>query len=91
MLRMSSTRGPGDRTTVHLEGRIVGPWVAELARFCGPLLQSGEKLDLDFRDVSFISREGVRLIWTLRDRQVALTNCSRFVAELLKAIEEMAP
>jgi hypothetical protein len=49
---------------LKLEGRIVGPWVAELDRtwqLLGPSL--GErKLRVDLCDVSYIDREGRRIL-----------------------------
>ena len=88
MLKMVVSEKAGDGTTVRLEGQVIGPWVEELSRVCEPILTSGARLFLDLCDVSFVSREGVRLLWGLRDRHVVLQNCSGFVAEQLKALEE---
>ena len=88
MLKMVVSEKPGDGITVHLEGQLIGPWVEELSRVCEPMLTSGARLSLDLCDVSFVSREGVRVLWGLRDRHAALQNCSGFVAEQLKAFEE---
>jgi hypothetical protein len=73
---------------VVLEGQVIGPWVGELERVCEPILAGGATLSLDLRSVSFLSREGVRLLWTLRDRRVGLLHCSAFVAEQLRSLEE---
>ena len=62
----------------------------ELGRVCAPILATGTRLSLDLSGVSFVSREGVRLLWRLRDEQVILLNCSRFVAEQLKGLQETA-
>ena len=84
MLRIvHDNRGCG--TTLHLEGQLIGPWVDELQRIADPILAAGAPLSLDLSSVSFVSREGVRLLWTLRGAQAVLLNCSRFVAEQLKA------
>jgi hypothetical protein len=88
MLKMVVSESPGQGSTVYLEGQVIGPWVEELRRVCEPMLVNGTSLSLDLSNVSFVSREGVRVLWGLRDRQVALRNCSRFVAEQLKALEE---
>ena len=88
MLKMVLSKNPGDGTTVHLEGQVIGPWVEELSRVCEPILRNSARLSLDLSDVSFVSREGVRVLWGLRERHVALQNCSAFVAEQLKALEE---
>jgi hypothetical protein len=45
---------------LKVEGRIVGPWTAELDRTwhsLGPSL-GGKKLSIDLREVSYIDREG---------------------------------
>jgi hypothetical protein len=55
------------------------------------MLTNGAGLRLDLYKVSFVSREGVRVLWGLRDQHAALRNCSRFVAEQLKALEETTP
>jgi anti-anti-sigma regulatory factor len=91
MLKMVLTKDPGHGSTVHLEGQVIGPWVEELRRVCEPMLTNGAGLRLDLSKVSFVSREGVRVLWGLRDQHAALRNCSRFVAEQLKALEETTP
>jgi len=90
MLKIVRVGNPSGGPTLHLEGQVIGPWVEALGQVCEPILAIGAGLSLDLADVSFVSREGVRLLWRLRDEQVALLNCSRFVAEQIKAIEETA-
>jgi hypothetical protein len=80
-----NSKGPA---ILVLEGQVIGPWVRELECACEPILASGSGLSLDLRSVSFLSREGVRLLWTLRSRRVALLHCSAFVAEQLKSREQ---
>ena len=87
MLKIVPVENPNGGARLLLEGQIIGPWVAELERACGPILSNGGGLELDLSSVSFLSREGVRLLWMLRDRQVALLHCSGFVAEQLKGPE----
>ena len=91
MLKIVLRENPGKGATLHLEGQLIGPWVEELRRVGEPLLADGAELSLDLSRVSFVSREGVRALWELRDRQVTLLNCSLFVAEQLKAVEETTP
>jgi len=74
-------------TTLHLEGQVVGAWVEELGQACEPILARGDALRLDLSSVSFLSREGVHLLWKLRDRQVGLLHCTGFVTEQLKSWE----
>jgi anti-anti-sigma regulatory factor len=70
---------------LRLEGRVIGPWVEELRRSCERALTNTSRTTLDFANVSFVDRDGVALVRSLRRRQVALVNCSPFVTEQLKA------
>ena len=85
MLRIWSVEPPEGTVILRLEGRLIGPWVEELRRSCDRVLPAGVKLTLDFSEVSFVDRNGIELIRTLGKRNVALLNCSPFVAEQLKA------
>ena len=78
--------GTADATTLRLEGRVIGPWVDELRRSCERMLMTSTTLALDASEVSFVDRDGVRLLRSLISRGVALQHCSPFVAEQLKAV-----
>jgi hypothetical protein len=75
-----------DRTTLVLEGGVLGPWVDELRRVCDQALQRCGTVTLDLGAVGFIDRAGLALFRELESRQVRLTNCSPFVAEQLRGI-----
>ena len=85
MLKIERINGGNDGPTLHLEGRVIGPWVGVLRRTCEPDLAAGRGLALDLSHVTFLDWDAVDLLRSLRDRQVALLNCSPFVAEQLKA------
>ncbi|MGH7321535.1 MAG: STAS domain-containing protein [Candidatus Rokuibacteriota bacterium] len=85
MLRIDVAERMGEGITVHLEGRMVGPWVEELRRACEPHLGNGHALTLDFSGISFIDREGLVLCRALRQRHATFTNCSPFIKEQLHA------
>lgn len=68
-----------------LEGRVVGPWVDELREACESVLRQGAHLTVDLAGVAFVDREGLALLERLRRREIALSNCSAFVAEQLRA------
>jgi hypothetical protein len=87
MLKIVLDQNSTGPAILSLEGQVIGPWVGELERACEPILAGGIELSLDLGSVSFLSREGVRLLWKLRDRRVALLHCSAFVAEQLKSLE----
>jgi hypothetical protein len=84
VLRISRVEAPDEAITLRLEGRVSGPWVEELRRWCEQVLASRSGLNLDLADVSFIDLDGVTLCRSLRDRKVAFLHCSPFVAEQLK-------
>jgi len=50
--------------TLKVEGRIVGPWAAELSRVWRDLWTSAnqKELRLDIRSVTFIDRDGTRIL-----------------------------
>ena len=85
MLKIVGRNGGDGSPVLQLEGAVVGAWVEELARACEPILACAGRLTLDLDGVSFVSREGVGLLTDLSRRRVQLTNCSRFVAEQIKA------
>jgi anti-anti-sigma regulatory factor len=87
MLKIVATESSGGEVMLHLEGQVIGAWVEELRQTCVPILARGVPLALDLSTVSFVNREGVGLLGCLRDRRVALLNCSGLVAEQLKAQE----
>ena len=88
MLKIVVERSAGMMARVRLEGQVIGPWVEELERACRPMLADGAGLALDLGSVSFVSREGARLLSSLRGRGVALLGCSGLVGEQLRAHEE---
>jgi len=63
VLRITINDEP-DQISVKLEGKIVGPWVAELDRTWRSLARSLEtkKLSVDLRGVTYIGRDGRGLL-----------------------------
>jgi hypothetical protein len=63
MLRITIHEGDGEME-IKLEGRVAGPWVAELSRAwveMAPLLAS-RKLSLDLRSVTFADAVGTQAL-----------------------------
>jgi anti-anti-sigma regulatory factor len=85
MLKISQLEPVDHNPSIHLEGRIVGPWVAELRQCCEPFLREGRSLTLHLADVEFMDACGVALLAELRSRGVLLADSPPFVAEQLKA------
>ena len=84
MLRISTDTSMDGSTLLRMEGRVIGPWVAEMRRSCEQVLASGCRLMLDLSEVSFVDRDGIALFQHLRGRQVHFINCSPFLTEQLK-------
>jgi len=84
MLKISKVEQADRTLTLQLEGRVVGPWVAELRRVCEAILAGGRRLRLDLAEVSFVDKDGVMLFLNLRARGAALQECSAFIEEELK-------
>jgi hypothetical protein len=88
MLKIMCSESANKSVTLKLEGRVIGPWVAEVRRVSEKILVSGAMLTLDLSEVTFIDREGVELFRSLRDRQAMFLNSSVFVAEQLRSWEK---
>ncbi len=83
MLRISESESTGH--TLHIEGRLVGPWVQELRRSCEAASATGQRLAIDLADVDFADLAGLALLLELRDEGVGLENCSAFLREQIRA------
>ena len=83
MLRITYNLGHDSVLTLHLEGKLVGPWVTELARSCNELACSPDCLRLDLSAVTFVDGPGLALLRDLLGRGATLAACSGLVAELL--------
>ena len=85
MLKISQTGTPNHSVTLKLEGRVVGPWVAELRRICESIMGEQSRLKLDLADVTYVDGEGVATLTDFQSRGVKLDNCSPFVEQQIKS------
>jgi hypothetical protein len=85
MLRISLVGEGAHGVTLRLEGRVVGPWVAELREACEKVLAEKRTLTLDLSEVLFATRAGLALLLDLSAQGVVLSGCSPFLREELKA------
>ena len=83
MLRITHTQGLDSVLTFHLEGKLLGPWVTELARSCNELPCPPNRLRLNLSAVTFVDGPGVALLRDLLAHGATLAACSGLVAELL--------
>ena len=84
MLKISKLEPVNHAVVLRLEGRVVGPWVAELQKSCEEVLAEGRPLKLHLGDLEFMDAQGVALLSSLRSRGVSLLECPPFAAEQLK-------
>jgi ABC-type transporter Mla MlaB component len=84
MLRINPTDSRNHQNILRLEGRVAGPWVAELWKACEKVLGEGQALELNLAEVSFLDPAGVILLKAVRERGGELSDCSPFVTEQLK-------
>ena len=89
MLKISPLETLQPSVTMRLEGRVVGPWVAELQKTCEEVLSQGRPLSLHLGDVEFMDAQGVALLSSLRSRGVLLLECPPFAAQQLKSNREL--
>jgi ABC-type transporter Mla MlaB component len=80
MLRITKQSPPNDRTTLVLEGRLVGPWVAELRR---AVEEVGSEAALDLAGVTFADTDGVAALRALRAAGASLLGASGFLTALI--------
>jgi ABC-type transporter Mla MlaB component len=77
MLKISQVEVASRFITLRLEGRIVGPWVAELRQSCEQILREDRSLRLHLADVEFMDANGVTLLIELRSRGVSFIDSRR--------------
>ncbi|TMA91794.1 MAG: STAS domain-containing protein [Deltaproteobacteria bacterium] len=84
MMRITRVPGTDGVARLHIEGRLTGDGVKELASSCEAYLALRHPLLLDLADVTFVDREGVGVLeWAVRSG-AALAGCSPFLNELLR-------
>ena len=83
MLRITPRPRDGFETLV-VEGRLVGPWVAELRRAAEETLERSGRLELHLAGVRFAGPEGASLLRELVSRGASVLQSSHFVDALLR-------
>ena len=83
MLRITEDSRGDEAITLKLEGKLVGMWIPELERICFYNREKKNKtVVLDFSGVTFIHKEGVRMLQRIIDERVHIINCSPFIESL---------
>jgi ABC-type transporter Mla MlaB component len=83
MLRITHLNDHDTVSTLKLEGKLLGPWIAELARSIDDLPGPANLLRLDLSAVTFVDGPGVALLRDLLGQGATLAACSGLVAQLL--------
>jgi hypothetical protein len=79
-LRITQLSVANGRRTLQLEGRLVGPWVAELRRAAA---EADAPTTLDLSGVAFADAEGVAALRQLRAAGAELEGASGFLTALI--------
>ena len=70
--------------TLHVEGDVTEPGSGELERVVATLVSESKRVVLELSGVRFVDAHGVDMLHKWR-QSVALSSCTPFVNELLKA------
>lgn len=81
MLRITPRTTTGGAQVLTIEGRLVGPWIAELRRVVGATPARPAKVQLG--GLEFADTEGAALLRELRRAGIELVGASGFVAALI--------
>jgi hypothetical protein len=92
MFKISIVDKPSRRTLV-VEGRLVGPWVAELRKSWSNASQElgGRKLVIDLRSLTGISREGEDAIFDLMKKGATFSCAGVLMSYVLKQLARKKP
>lgn len=83
MLKITMTSTSQDTRVLRLEGRLLAGWVPELWAACRECASSPHR-ELDLAGLSFADPDGIEALHTLADQGLRITNCSPFMAELMR-------
>jgi anti-anti-sigma regulatory factor len=85
MLRITREQLEDRMAVLHIEGRLVGPWVEYLREISENILLARLKLTVDLQNVSFADRAGVRLLVRLeRQPSTTLCHCSPLIEQQMR-------
>ena len=84
VLRITREEGSRSRSTLKLEGNVVGEWAALLERECSALLRSRRAVSLDLAGVTFVDQAGVRTLGRLSRTGVEIRCRPGAVASVLE-------
>jgi anti-anti-sigma regulatory factor len=83
VLRITRSVAPDAGVLLKLEGKLLEPWLGELAGACAPAAAAPAAVRLDLSGVTFVDESGVRTLRRLLQSGVTVTGSSPFIAALL--------
>lgn len=88
MLKITRAVQSQEATTLRLDGRVAGQWVALLRDSAESALADGLKLTIDLQNISFIDCDGIVLLRSLIERGVDPVNAPLFVTEQIRKCKD---
>ena len=85
MIRITTMADDGQNVRLKVEGRIVENWITEIKKVCTSLLAQKKMIFLDFSHVSFIDRQGVKVLQRVLSDRVEIIGASRLVHPMGRA------
>ena len=85
MIRITTMADDGQNVRLKVEGRIVENWITEIKKVCTSLLAQKKMIFLDFSHVSFIDRQGVKVLQRVLSDRVEIIGASRLVHAMGRA------
>jgi hypothetical protein len=89
MLRITWLTGTHSNWTLKLEGKLLKLWVDEVRKACVSDTDLSGRPSLDLSALTFVDAAGAGLLWDLIGQGIEIVACSSFIAELLRACEEV--
>ena len=88
MLRIT-TQKIGTGLRLKLDGKLSGPWLAELERAWSELAKPARNgcVIVDITEVTHIDPDGRRLLEQMHQRGVKLTGCGIMIRDIIQQIE----
>ena len=83
MLKITRIDREDSTQTFRLEGKLLEPWIPELLTVCTPGEGRAGRTSLDLSGLTFVDQAGAKMLKDLIRRGIAVTACSRFIAEVL--------
>ena len=81
MLKITMIESTEGAVKIRVDGQIKGEGVKLLQRTCKAELENGLRLSVDLQNVTFVDRDGVTVLRTLKQYNVQFLNAPLFVSE----------